>query len=233
MTIDKKFPGLERISDTLYRLRGNLITDENLEIAINIIVTGVVQCKGNFGSPRDFQCDGYVYCGEDFWCGGNLLCRKNLQCNGDFWCNGDAAHGNIQCYGELRCDGDFWCTENIECYGDIWCYGNLRCDRRIWSYGNFRCRGNLLCGGGFRCDGNFQCDGDIWMQGVKTKSLLFLHGTPKYRVLIMDTHIKIGCRLKSKAEWLTVTEDQARDLGDDGSVWAMRELLVPFCKTVD
>ena len=80
--------------------------------------------------------------------------------------------------------------------------------------------------------GNWIEAGDwIEMSGVKTKTLFILHGTFRFTVWVMDDHIKIGCKLKTKVEWLKVTtKEQALSLGDDGSMWALRDLLKKLCE---
>jgi hypothetical protein len=70
----------------------------------------------------------------------------------------------------------------------------------------------------------------IEMYGIRTRSLIIINGTITSPVWVMDTHIKIGCHLKTKKEWLEIdTEKKAEKLGDDGSMWANRKLIKSFC----
>ena len=47
---------------------------------------------------------------------------------------------------------------------------------------------------------------------------LMLHGT-KYNIIIMDKHIKIGCKLYSHAEWESFSDDQIAQMDDGALTW--------------
>ena len=77
--------------------------------------------------------------------------------------------------------------------------------------------------------GSIESGGSITMAGIKTKSLFILLGTLRHNVWVMDTHIKIGCLMMEKSQWIEITESMAKDMGDDGSMWAIRDMLLKFC----
>jgi hypothetical protein len=63
------------------------------------------------------------------------------------------------------------------------------------------------------------------MYGIRTKTLKIITGM-KHIIWILDTHIKIGCQVKTKEAWAQITEEQAKEMGDDGSIWAIRDALL-------
>jgi hypothetical protein len=65
----------------------------------------------------------------------------------------------------------------------------------------------------------------IKMYGIRTKTLKIITGMVQV-IWILDTHIKIGCEMKTKEAWAQITEEQAKEMGDDGSIWAIRDALL-------
>ena len=89
--------------------------------------------------------------------------------------------------------------------------------------------GSLEVGGLLKVGGWLEVGGDMTIDGIKTTTYMSSVGRFRYRISVYDTHARIGCQLKSKEEWLAILdrddERYAKALGDDGSMWANRDLI--------
>jgi len=68
--------------------------------------------------------------------------------------------------------------------------------------------------------GNAQVYGNAWVSGNAQvlKSPINIIGLP-YQVTIMETHISIGCYIKTITEWKSLTEAQAEKLDSNGKAF--------------
>ena len=114
--------------------------------------------------------------------------------------------------------------------GEIKAGGCIKAWEWIEAGGWIKAREWIEAGGWIKAGGWIEAGGWIYIFKIKTKNLYFINGTFAFNILVMDTHLRIGCQLKTKKEWLDVTEDQAKKLGDDGSMWKHREFIWRLCK---
>jgi hypothetical protein len=95
--------------------------------------------------------------------------------------------------------------------------------------GSIEVGGSLNVGGWLEVGGWLNVGGDMTIDGIKTAAYLSVVGRFRFRISIYDTHARIGCQLKSREEWLAILdrddERYAKALGDDGSMWANRDLI--------
>ena len=93
----------------------------------------------------------------------------------------------------------------------------------------------IKAGGSIKAGESIEAGESINLFGIKTEKLFLFHGTFLFHIWIMDTHMKIGCQLKTKEEWLKIYNSEAgeklaQSMGDDGSMWAMKDIIIGFCK---
>ena len=153
MIVDRNFAGLVDMGG-LYKLDGDLITEESLDIKIPLFVT------------KSINADGWIEAGESIKAGKWIKTGESIKAD--------------------------------------------------WS---------INAGGSIKA-------GSVSMYGIKSSKLFIIHGL-HFTVWVLDTHIKIGCQLKSKKEWLkfseTATEQDAKSLGDNGKMFAMKDLIIALC----
>jgi len=69
----------------------------------------------------------------------------------------------------------------------------------------------------------------IKLCGVKTKTLYCVNGSIIYNIWIMDNHIKIGQNLKTKDEWLKITEKELNEIDYHGTMATNINFIHALC----
>ena len=202
MKINKDFPGLEDMGGW-YKYTGDIITKESIEIRIGLVVTGSINAGGSINASEWITAGGSITAGEWITAGRSIEAGEWIK-----------AGRSIEA-GE-------WITAGRSIEAGEW----IKAGRSIEAGGSIKA-GEWITAGGSITAGEW-----IEMYGITTSSLFLFHGTFRFTVFIMDTHIKIGCQLKSKDEWREwlkdANESKAKSLGDNGSMWAMRDMLARF-----
>lgn len=112
--------------------------------------------------------------------------------------------------------------------------GSIKAGEWIKAGESIEACGWINSGRSIKAGGSINAGEWIEMGGIKTDNLYLFNGTFTFNVWIMDTHLKIGCKIKTKEEWLKIYssehgKDLAEKMGDNGSMWAIREVIKGFC----
>jgi carbonic anhydrase/acetyltransferase-like protein (isoleucine patch superfamily) len=193
--------------------------------------------------------------------GGYIEKEENLSQIGDAWVSGSAqVYGNAQVYGDAQVFGDAQVYGNARVSGDAWVYGdaqvygNARVSGDAWVYGDAqvsgdaRVYGDAQVSGSAQVYGNAQVSGDAQVYGdaqvfgnARVSSITELVNfiiAFKFSITITPDNIAIGCQLKTRKEWLKVTQKQAVEMGLPKEMYSHYKalikagmLLVPARKT--
>lgn len=109
-------------------------------------------------------------------------------------------------------------------------------------------KGIIDCGSYFKIEGNLIADvlyitvslfvvgdisseGSIYMMGIKTTHLMIINSNLGYKIWVMDTHIKIGCKFYSKNNWIKFSESEIGNMDYNAKKrWdENKELLTMLC----
>jgi hypothetical protein len=124
---------------------------------------------------------------------------------------------NLSISGNAWVYGNAWVSGNARVYGNAQVSGNARVSGNAWVSGNARVYGNAQVYGDARVYGNARVYGDAQVSGnarVKISPINII-GLP-YPITITETHVSIGCHIKTHTEWIALTEDQAAKLDTGG-----------------
>jgi carbonic anhydrase/acetyltransferase-like protein (isoleucine patch superfamily) len=175
--------------------------------------------------------------------GGYIEKEENLSQIGDAWVSGSAqVYGNAQVYGDAQVFGDAQVYGNARVSGDAWVYGDAQVSGDARVYGDAQVSGSAQVYGNAQVSGDAQVYGDAQVFGnARVSSITELVNfiiAFKFSITITPDNIAIGCQLKTRKEWLKVTQKQAVEMGLPKEMYSHYKalikagmLLVPARKT--
>ncbi|MHB8096071.1 MAG: hypothetical protein ACYDEI_00235 [Erysipelotrichaceae bacterium] len=137
----------------------------------------------------------------------------------------------IDCGGYFKINCDLVFVESIKIEVSLLVVGDIYSEGNISSKGDIYSKGNISSKGDISSEGDIYSKGDIFMMGIKTTHIMIINSNIGYKIWVMDTHIKIGCKFYSKDEWLRFNESNIKDMDSRAlKIWNNnKELLIALC----
>lgn len=145
--------------------------------------------------------------------GGWIESEKNLSQYDNAWVYGDA-----QVFGNARVFGDAWVYGNAQVSGNARVSGNAQVFGNAWVYGDARVFGDA------RVYGNAQVFGNARVSSIK--EILNFIVPFKFPITITPDNVAIGCKLKTRKEWLKMTKKQAKEMGLEEKYYSKYKALL-------
>jgi hypothetical protein len=213
MIIDKDFAGLADCGN-YYKYDGKIVTNDILDIRVPLFVTGLIKADEWIEAREWIEAGGSIKAGK--W----IEAGKSIKA--DEWIE---AGKWIEAGGSIEADGWIEAGKWIQAVKWIKAGGRIEADEWIQADEWINADGRIEADESIKAGGRINAGKWIEMYGIRTKTLKIITGMV-HVIWILDTHIKIGCEMKPKEAWTQITEEQAKEMGDDGSIWAIRDALL-------
>ena len=143
-------------------------------------------------------------------------------------------HGGFIYEGDLVIGCDLIIDIKLLVEGVIYAEGCIYAKGDISAGLDIYAEGRIYAKGGISAKSGIYAKGDISILGIKTEFIALISGRFTFNILVMDNHIKIGCQLKTKKEWLALlrsdnAEELAKRIGDDGTMWENKRFIENLC----
>jgi carbonic anhydrase/acetyltransferase-like protein (isoleucine patch superfamily) len=195
-----------------YKLRKDLSLDLGRKILYRIERLSDSQLGGYIESENNLSQEGDCWVSRNARVYGNASVYGNAQVYGDAWICGDArVHENAQVYGNARVYGDAQAYENTVVSENAWVYGDARVHGNARVFGSTSVYGNTRVSGDARVSGEAQVCGDV--RASNPDHIVNFILPFKYNITVTPDNIAIGCKVRSRKEWLKVTVAEAKEMG--------------------
>jgi len=173
-----------------------------------------IVCVTAFSSVSVNEIGGWLEKESSLEQSGNAWVYKDAKIYGDARVSGNAKiYGNARVYGDARVSGGAQVYGYARVSGGAWVYGYVEVYGYAQVYGNAKIYGNARVSGDAQVYGSARVSRDaLSTSKVKTINSQFHH------VTITDSHIQIGCKMKTIKQWGRTTVKQVLEM--DGEISA-------------
>jgi hypothetical protein len=213
MIINKDFAGLVDLGN-YYKYDGDIVTTGILDIRVPLFVMGSINASEWIKASEWIEASESIKAGEWIDAGEWINAGKWIE-----------AGVSIKAGGSINASEWIKAGWSINAGGRINASWSINAGGRINASGWIKAGVSIKAGGRINASGWIKAGKWIKMYCIRTKTLKIITGMV-HVIWILDTHIKIGCEMRTKEAWTQITEEQAKEMGDDGSIWAIRDALL-------